>query len=115
MGERSRTGAVVVSSLFIGGALGGLIEVFTPWLEVFLGVSAVVIFGLGLGIVEGPTLISAVVLSRRATRAWVRSALQATGPFLGFVAYVAAYGILRHPPFTFPCFVCSGGSHLVPR
>jgi hypothetical protein len=105
----------VLSSLFIGAVLGGLVEVFTPWLEVFLGVSAVVIFGLGLGIVEGPTLISAVVLSRRITRQWVRSALQATGPFLGFVAYVAAYGILRHPPFAFPFAAWPGGSHLVLR
>ncbi|MCI4352226.1 MAG: hypothetical protein L3K14_02420 [Thermoplasmata archaeon] len=64
--------------------------------------SAVDIFGIGLGIVEGPALISAIVLARKVTRMWVRSALQATGPFLGFFAYVVAYGVLRHPPFAFP-------------
>ncbi len=86
----------------IGSVLGGLTEAFTPWLSGFLGVSATVIFGVGLGFVEGPTLISAIVLSRRVTRMWVRSALQATGPFLGFFAYLVAYGVLRHPPFAFP-------------
>jgi hypothetical protein len=33
---------------------------------------------------------------------WVRSALQAAGPFLGFFSYIVAYGFLRHPPFAFP-------------
>jgi hypothetical protein len=65
--------------------------------------------------VEGPTLISAVVLSRKVTRAWVRSALQATGPFLGFIAYLAAYGIFRNPPFAFPFTSFPGWSHLLPR
>jgi hypothetical protein len=102
MRESSRSGVVVATSLFIGVVLGGVTEVFTPWLAGFLGVSAAVIFGVGLVIVEGPTLISAIVLSRKVTRMWVRSALQATGPFLGFFAYVVAYGILRHPPFAFP-------------
>jgi hypothetical protein len=109
MGERARSGAVILSSLFIGSVLGAVVELSTPWLEAFLGVSAVVIFGLGLGIVEGPTLIAAVVLSRRITRMWVRSALQATGPFLGFLAYLAAYGFLRHPPFAFPFVLRPGG------
>jgi hypothetical protein len=102
MRESSRSGFVVATSLLIGLAFGGLVEMFTPWLEQFLGVSAAVIFGVGLGIVEGPTLISAIVISRKVTRIWVRSALQATGPFLGFFAYVVAYGLLRHPPFAFP-------------
>jgi hypothetical protein len=102
MRESSRSGAVVATSLFIGGVLGGLTEVFTPWLSGFLGVSEVAIFGIGLAIVEGPTLISAIFLARKVTRMWVRSALQATGPFLGFFAYVVAYGVLRHPPFAFP-------------
>ncbi|MCI4347247.1 MAG: hypothetical protein L3J97_01345 [Thermoplasmata archaeon] len=100
--ENSRSGVVVASSLLIGSTFGALVEIFSPWLEGFLGVSAVVIFGLGLGIVEGPTLISAIVISRRVARVWVRSALQATGPFLGFLAYVVCYGLLRHPPFAFP-------------
>lgn len=102
MGERSRTGAVVVTALLIGLVIGGLMEYGTPWIEAYLGVSTVVIFGIGLGIVEGPTLISSIVLSRRLTRIWVRNALQATGPFLGFFAYLVGYGLLRHPPFAFP-------------
>ncbi|MCI4347660.1 MAG: hypothetical protein L3J97_03460 [Thermoplasmata archaeon] len=102
MRESSRSGVVAASSLFIGVVIGGLTEFFTPWLEGFLGVSAVVIFGLGVGLVEGPALISAIVLARKVTRIWVRTALQATGPFLGFFAYLVAYGFLRHPPFAFP-------------
>jgi len=93
---------VILISLFIGLVIGGVIQFSTPWLVAFLGVSAVVIFGIGLAIVEGPTLISAIVLSRKVTRMWVRSALQATGPFLGFFAYLVAYGVARHPVFTFP-------------
>jgi len=61
-----------------------------------------VVFGLGLAIVEGPTLISAIYLSRRATEAWVRSAAQATAPFLGFFAYLIGYGFPRHPMLGFP-------------
>jgi hypothetical protein len=102
MGERSRSGVIVTSSLFIGLVIGGLIQFLTPWLEGYLGVDAVVVFALGIGIVEGPTLISSIVLARRITRMWVRSALQATAPFLGFFGYLVAYGFLRHPPFTFP-------------
>jgi hypothetical protein len=102
MGERYQSGVVIVTSLLLGLLLGGLVEYLSPRLEPFLGVSAVVIFGLGLGIVEGPTLIASIFLSRRVTRAWVRSALQAAGPFLGFFAYLVGYGVLRHPPFAFP-------------
>jgi hypothetical protein len=102
MRESFQSGTVVATSLIIGIVLGGLTEVFTPWLEGFLGVSASVIFGVGLVIVEGPTLITAIFLSRKVTRIWVRSALQAAGPFLGFFGYVVAYGVLRHPPFAFP-------------
>lgn len=102
MTERSRTGIVIVTSLVIGLVIGGAVEYFTPWIEGVFGVSAVAIFGLGLGIVEGPTLIAAIVLARKVNRAWVRSALQATGPFLGFFAYLVAYGLLRHPVFAFP-------------
>lgn len=102
MRESSRSGVVVVTSLLIGLATGALTVAFTPWLEGFLGFTGVVIFGLGLGIVEGPTLVSAIVLSRRVTRAWVRSALQASAPFLGFTAYLVAYGFSRHPVFSFP-------------
>ncbi len=102
MAERSRSGLVVASSLLIGLLFGWSVQTATPWLSAFLGVSAVAIFGIGLGIVEGPTLISALVLSRRVTRMWVRSALQATAPFLGFFAYLVAYGLSRRPPFTLP-------------
>jgi hypothetical protein len=102
MKERTRSGAVVSSSLFIGLVIGWLTELGTPWLSGFLGVSAVVVFGIGLGIVEGPTLVSAIVLARRVTRMWVRSALQATAPFLGFFAYLVAYGISRHLAVVFP-------------
>jgi hypothetical protein len=102
MRESSRSGVVVVCTLAIGLILGGLTELFTPWLSGYLGVSAEVIFGVGIVIVEGPTLIAAIVLARRVTRMWVRSALQATGPFLGFFGYIVAYGFLRHPPFAFP-------------
>jgi hypothetical protein len=102
MRESSRSGVVVVCSLFIGALLGALTEFFTPWLDGFLGVSAAIIFGVGIVIVEGPTLIAAIVLARKVTRMWVRSALQAAGPFLGFFSYIVAYGFLRHPPFAFP-------------
>ncbi len=102
MTERSQSGVVVVSALFIGFFTGVLVELFTPWLSGFLGISGVAVFGIGLGIVEGPTLISAIVLSRRVTRMWVRSALQATAPFLGFFAYLVAYGVSQHPPFSLP-------------
>ncbi|HLY77010.1 MAG TPA: hypothetical protein VKT21_03920 [Thermoplasmata archaeon] len=102
MRESSRSGVVVGASLFIGFVLGAMTEFLTPWLEGYLGVSAAVVFGVGIVIVEGPTLIAAIVLSRKVTRMWVRSALQATGPFVGFFAYVVAYGVLRHPPFAFP-------------
>lgn len=102
MKESSRSGLVVTTSLLIGLILGGVIEAATPWLTGFLGVNAVVVFGLGLGIVEGPTLVSAIVLTRRVTRAWVRSALEATAPFLGFSAYLVAYGVSRRPPLSFP-------------
>jgi hypothetical protein len=102
VGERSRSGVVVATSLLIGLVIGGGTQYLTPWAEAFLGVSAIIIFGIGLGIVEGPTLISAIVLARKVTRMWVRSALQAAGPFLGFTAYLVGYGLLRHPPFTFP-------------
>jgi hypothetical protein len=93
---------VVAISMFIGFMLGGFTEYFTPWLESYLSVSAAVIFGVGIVIVEGPTLITAIVLARKVTRMWVRSALQATGPFVGFFAFVVAYGVLRHPLFAFP-------------
>lgn len=102
MRERSKAGIVIASSAGMGLMVGGLIELGSPWVEAFLGVGAVVVFGLGLGIVEGPTLVSAIVLCRRVTRAWVRSALQATAPFVGFFAYLVAYGLARHPPFSFP-------------
>ena len=102
MRESSRSGVVVVVSLLIGFLLGGTVEYFTPWLEGYFGVSAAVIFGVGIVMVEGPTLIAAIVLARKVTRIWVRNALQATGPFLGFFAFVLAYGLLRHPPFAFP-------------
>ncbi len=102
MAERTRSGAVLATSALLGLLIGGGTEVSSPWLETFLGVSGVVIFGLGLAVVEGPTLISAIVLARRVTRAWVRSALQASGPFVGFFAYLVAYGLLRHPLFAFP-------------
>jgi hypothetical protein len=102
MRENTRSGVVVVCTLFIGVVLGGLTELFTPWLSVFLGVSATVVFGVGVAIVEGPTLLAAIVLARKVTRMWVRNALQATGPFLGFFGYLVAYGFLRHPPFAFP-------------
>ncbi len=102
MSERSRSGVVITCSLLIGIIIGALTQLFTPWLEGFLGLSAVGVFGIGLGVVEGPTLISAIVLSRRVTRMWVRSALQASAPFIGFFAYLVAYGLARHPPFAFP-------------
>ncbi len=102
MSERSRSGLVVTTSLLIGVVFGVAAELATPFLSGFLGVSDVVIFGLGLGIVEGPTLVASIVLTRRVTRMWVRSALEATAPFLGFFAYLVAYGVSRHPPFTFP-------------
>lgn len=89
-------------ALFIGIVTGGLTQLFTPWLEGFLGISAVAVFGIGLGFVEGPTLVSAIALCRRVTRMWVRSALEATAPFLGFFAYLVSYGLTRHPPFAFP-------------
>jgi hypothetical protein len=92
---------VVTTCVLIGLVIGALIEHFTGWLKGYLGVSTVVIFGIGLGIVEGPTLIAAIVLARKVTRMWVRSALQATGPFLGFFAYLVAYGFLLHPVFAF--------------
>ncbi len=109
MADRPRAGLVVATSLFLGLVIGWGTESATPWLTTFLGVSAVVVFGLGLGIVEGPTLISAIYLSRRATRAWVRSALQATAPFLGFFAYLIAYGLSRQPLLTFPFRVLPSG------
>lgn len=96
MGARSRGGTVVVASLFIGVLIGWGTALATDWFTGFLGVSAVVIFGLGLAVVEGPTLISAIYISRRETRPWVRSAWQASGPFLGFVAYLLAYGLAQH-------------------
>ncbi len=102
MKENSRSGLVIATSLIIGGAIGAATQVMTPWLDGFLGVSPVVVFGLGIGIVEGPTLVSAIVLARRVNRAWVRNALQAAAPFVGFFAYLLAYGFLRHPLFTFP-------------
>ena len=102
MGERSRSGAVVATSVMIGLVVGVATQATTPLFETFLGFSAVVIFGIGLGIVEGPTLVSAIVLCRRVNRAWVRSALQAAAPFVGFTAYLVAYGVSRHPPFSFP-------------
>ncbi len=102
MAERARSGAVLATSALIGLLIGGGTELSSPWLETFLGVSGVVIFGLGLAVVEGPTLIAAIVMARRVTRAWVRSALQASGPFVGFFAYLVAYGLLRHPLFAFP-------------
>lgn len=61
-----------------------------------------VIFGLGVAVVEGPTLITAIYVARRVTRIWVRSALQAAGPFLGFFAYLVAYGLSRHPVPSWP-------------
>lgn len=98
MSERSTSGVVLGSSLFIGLVLGGLVEWGTPWLTGFLGVSAVVVFGIGLAVVEGPTLVSAIVIARRVTRIWVRSALQASAPFLGLFAYLVGYGLARDPP-----------------
>lgn len=102
MNERSQSGVIISTSILIGLAFGALVEVFSYWIEIYLGLSAVAVFGLGLGVVEGPTLISAIILSRRITRNWVRSALQATAPFVGFFAYLVAYGFLRHPFFSLP-------------
>lgn len=102
MRESSLSSGVLAVSLLIGLAFGVGIELLTPWLGRFLGVNAVVVFGLGLALVEGPTLITAIVMARRITRVWVRNALQASGPFLGFFAYLVAYGVSRHPPFSFP-------------
>ncbi len=102
MRENSRSGLVLLTSLLIGGAIGAATQILTPGFEEFLGVSPVVVFGLGIGVVEGPTLVTAIVLCRRVQRAWVRNALQAAAPFVGFFAYLVAYGILRHPPFSFP-------------
>lgn len=102
MAERSRVGAVVVASLLIGFLMGYGTEFASPWLTAYLGVSAIVIFGIGLGIVEGPTLISAIFIARKVTRPWVRSALQATGPFLGLFAYLVGYGLSRHPGLDLP-------------
>ncbi|HYK94068.1 MAG TPA: hypothetical protein VEY07_08540 [Thermoplasmata archaeon] len=99
MTERARSAGILTLSAVIGGATGAVVEVGTPWFGDFLGISAVGVFGIGLAVVEGPTLISAIVLARRVTRNWVRSALQASSPFLGFFAYLVAYGVLRHPPF----------------
>jgi hypothetical protein len=100
--ESSLSAEVLIVSLFIGVVIGAGTEIFTPWLGAFLGVNAIVIFGLGLALVEGPTLISAIVMSRRVTRVWVRNALEASAPFVGFFAYIVAYGYSRHPPFSFP-------------
>ena len=102
MNERSQSEVVIATSILIGLAFGVLVEVFSVWIENYLGLSAVAVFGLGLGVVEGPTLISAIILSRRITRNWVRSALQASAPFVGFFAYLIAYGFLRHPLFSLP-------------
>lgn len=102
MRDNTRSGLIVATSLFLGSLIGAGAQVLSPWAEGFLGVNAIVVFGLGIGIVEGPTLIAAIVMCRRITRAWVRNALQAAAPFLGFTAYLVAYGLLRHPPFTFP-------------
>lgn len=102
MRERYQSTLILVTALLIGVFTGVLVEVFTPWIEVYLGISAVAVFGIGLGVVEGPTLVSAIVMARRITRAWVRSALQASAPFLGFFAYLVAYGFLRHPLFSLP-------------
>lgn len=102
MRERYQSTLILVTALLIGVFTGVLVEVFTPWIEVYLGISAVAVFGIGLGVVEGPTLVSAIVMARRITRAWVRSALQASAPFLGFFAYLVAYGFLRHPFFSLP-------------
>lgn len=100
--ERTRSGTVVTVALVIGVLTGALTQLLTPWVEGFLGISAVAVFGIGLGFVEGPTLVAAIALCRRVTRMWVRSALEATAPFLGFFAYLVAYGVTRHPPFAFP-------------
>lgn len=102
MVENPRSGAVIGSSLLIGLVFGVGTELLSPWLETFLGVNAIVVFGLGIAIVEGPALIAAIVIARRVARAWVRNALQATAPFLAFFAYLVGYGLARHPPFTFP-------------
>lgn len=103
---------MVTASVVIGLLIGWGAALATPWLMTFLGVSAVVIFGLGLAVVEGPTLISAIYISRRVTRTWVRSALQAAGPFLGFVAYLLAFGFAQHPLQLFPLPLGSRTSHL---
>lgn len=89
-------------SILIGAVIGAGVQILTPRLDTFLGVDPVVVFGLGIGVVEGPTLVAAIVLCRRVNRAWVRNALQAAAPFIGFSAYLFAYGLLRHPPFSFP-------------
>lgn len=102
MPENSRAGVVVLCSVLIGSLIGALTQVLTNPLEGFLGVNAVVVFGLGIGVVEGPALIAAIVLTRRVVRPWVRSSLQATATFFAFFAYLVAYGLLRHPPFSFP-------------
>lgn len=102
MPENSRAGAVIATSLAIGFLIGVATQLLTDPLEGFLGVNAVVVFGLGIGVVEGPALISAIVLTRRVVRPWVRSSLQAAATFVAFSAYLLAYGLLRNPPFTFP-------------
>lgn len=101
MRESSRSGTVVLTAVVIGLVIGALVELATPWFSAFLGISAVAVFGIGLGIVEGPTLVAAIVQSRFITRQWVRSALQASAPFLGFFAYLVGYGLALHPPFSF--------------
>jgi hypothetical protein len=102
MPENSRAGWVILTSLAIGGVIGVATQLFTGPVETFLGVNAVVVFGLGIGVVEGPALVSAIILTRRVVRTWVRSSLEASATFFAFFAYVVAYGLLRHPPFTFP-------------
>lgn len=101
MKESSRSALVVGTATVIGLVIGSLIELSTPWVSTFLGISAVAVFGIGLGIVEGPTLVASIVQARFVTRQWVRSALQASAPFLGFFAYLVGYGLALHPPFHF--------------
>lgn len=105
MPENSRAGLVILTSLVIGSLIGVATQVLSVPLQAFLGVNAVVVFGLGIGVVEGPALISAIVLTRRVVRPWVRSSLQAAATFVAFSAYLVAYGLLLHPPFTFPFIV----------
>ncbi|MDE1819605.1 MAG: hypothetical protein KGJ23_06175 [Euryarchaeota archaeon] len=101
MGERWTVVGVLGLNLGLGFLAGAVVEDLSVPSAAFLAVSTAVIFGLGIAFLEGPSLILSIALPRRITRMWVRNSLQAGGPFLAFVGYVAAYGLLLHPPFSF--------------